>query len=121
MRTLITTLLLTFSLAVSACPDHLRMQTGDEAPCDGHFFNNDTESQIRKDVRNNQLRKEQLELKDLQVDTLKEDRDKWKEEAENQAKARHEMDGDLTKGLLYGIGVTLLVILATGQAQKVGQ
>lgn len=119
----IITLLLTFTLSFQAlaCPSHLRMEEGSVAPCDGHFFNDETEQSIRKDVRDNELRKEQLKLKDLQVDALEEDRDKWKAEAENQAEARHEMDGDLTKGLLYGIGITLLVILATGQAQKVSR
>lgn len=121
MRIITLLLILTLSSQALACPHHLRMEEGSIAPCSGHFFNDETEQSIRKDVRDNEIRKEQLRLKDLQVNTLKEDRDRWKDEAENQAEARHKMDGDLTKGLLYGIGITLLVILATGQAQKVGR
>lgn len=119
MRTLIGALLaLTLSSAALACPNHIRLKVGDQAPCSGHFFNDITEQRIRKDVRDNQLRKKQVELKKLQIQKMTEDRDDWKRESEKQSKARHEMGSDLTKGFLSGIGLTLIVIFVSGRISK---
>jgi len=115
---LLITFLLTFTLIISAsatCPDHLRLQKGDSAPCKGHFFNDEMEKSIRKDVRDNEIREQKIELKNLQINQLKEDRNRWKEEAEHQAEVRHEMDGDLTKGLIYGVSLTLAVLFGASK------
>lgn len=113
MRILIT-LLLTFSFTANACPSYEKMATGSKAKCEGYFFNNSAEAKIRKDVRDNQLRKKQIELKDLQLKELKSDRDKWKEEAYKQSKVSHSKDNDLTKGMIYGAGIAMFLIFAAG-------
>lgn len=111
-------LLLTFTLTAAACPDYQPLKAGDKSPCDGHFFNNQTENSIRKDIRDYKLTQKQIELKDLQLRELEQDRDKWAKEAHNQAKARHEQDNDMTYGVIAGIGLTLAVMFGVGQVSK---
>lgn len=118
MPTITILLVLLLSAQSLACPSHKRVTKGDVIECPGHFFNDNTESQIRKDVRDNELRKEQIKLKDFQIKTLSKDRDEWKEEAGNQSEARHKMDSDLTKGFLGGVGLTILIIFAAGRVSK---
>jgi hypothetical protein len=117
MHLLITTLL-TLSITVNACPDYKPLNQGDPAPCQGHFFNNTTEKRIRKDIRDGKLREQQIKLRDLQVKELKKDRDNWKEEARKQSEVSHSKDGDLTKGFLYGIGLTLAILFGVNQVSK---
>lgn len=117
MRILIA-LILVMTLPVHACPDYQRMKAGNQAPCDGHFFNNDTESRIRKEVRDNELRKQQIELKDLQLQSITKDRDGWKEQAEKQAEVSHSKDNDLTKGFWYGVGLSVLIMFGVSRAVK---
>lgn len=118
MRILTYLILLTFTTQALACPDYKRLTSGESAPCNGHFFNDQMEKSIRKDVRDNQIRKEQIELKDLQIKELSEDRNNWKKTAEKQAEISRSKDSDFKLGVAAGIGLTLLVIFATGQVSK---
>ena len=118
MRILALILTLSISLQALACPAYKMMEGGDLAPCAGIFLNQSTNDQVKKDLRNNELRRQQLELRDLQVTELTHDRDAWKSEAEDQAKLRHKSSNDLRNGVLSGIGLTLLVIFAAGQVNK---
>lgn len=116
----IITLLITLLLiqSVQACPDYKHMETGDPAPCSGVFLNQPTNDAVRKDLRNGELRKKQIELKDLQISELSNDRDKWAKEAHKQAKVRHSQSNDLRNGFIVGIGLTLLVMFGVGQVVK---
>lgn len=116
--TLLLTLIISLTATAQVCPNHQLLKSGDLAPCNGHFFNNETEQSIRKDVRDGELRKKQIQLKDLQIKQLSEDRNMWADEAHKQAKARHELDSDLTKGVLGGIALTLLVMFGIGQVNR---
>lgn len=117
------TLILAFFILIQptqalSCPSHKSISAGEQAPCSGHFFNNETELRIRKDVRDNQLRKEQLELKDLQLSKITDDRDNWKVEAQKQAKLNRGKDSDMRNGIIAGVVMTLAVMFAV---QKVGK
>ena len=114
MRTLIITLLLILPITVQACPKHQLLIAGDIAPCSGHFFNNDLETSIRKDVHSNKLRKKQIELKDLQIRMIITDRDNWKAESMNQAKARHELKNDFRNGAIVGGTLAFLAVYLAG-------
>jgi len=115
---LLTSILLTFTLTVQACPSYEHMEQGSEAQCEGFFFNMKTNDRIKKDVRDNQLRKKQIELKDLQLNEITSDRNKWIKEAHNQAKARYQKKNDLRNGFLGGIGLTLALVFALGRVSK---
>lgn len=117
MRVLIALILVMTLPLAQACPDYLRMQTGTKAPCSGHFFNDATEVHIRKDVRDNELRRQQIELKDLQLKSVTDDRNGWKEEAEKQAQVSHSKDSDLTKGFIYGVGLSILIMFGVSRAK----
>ena len=112
------TLLLTISIQAQACPDYQYLAQGQQAPCEGYFFNTKMEKQIRKDVRDLPLKSKQLELQSLQIKRLRTDRDAWKSEAKSQAEVSHSKDSDLTKGALYGAGFTLLLIFVTGKVTE---
>lgn len=115
MRNLILTITLIISLNASACPKYKMINQGDSVPCKGIFINQPTNELIKKDLRDNKLKDKKIKLKDLQISTLKEDRDKWAKEAHVQAKARYEQRNDLKKGFLYGIGLTLAVMFISGR------
>lgn len=115
MRTLTLLLTLFISTHALACPSHLKVSEGDSVPCSGMFFNDSMELSLRKDVRDNELRKKQIELKDLQIEELSNDRDKWAKSAHIQAKARHDQDNDFRNGAIVGVGLTVLSIFAAGQ------
>jgi len=118
MRILVT-ILLTFTITVSAaCPKYKMVDTGDTVPCSGIFLNQSTNEAVKKDLRDYSLTKKQIELKDLQLSNLKEDRDKWAKEAMKQAKARHEQDNDLRNGFVAGIALTLAVMFGVGQVSR---
>lgn len=118
MRTLTFLLSLLFSVQALPCPAHKSISAGEQAPCNGHFFNEETELRIRKDVRDNELRKEQLELKDLQVNLLQADRDNWKVEAEKQAKLKRSKDSDMKVGIVAGVVMTLAIMFTARQVGK---
>lgn len=117
MRVLIM-LLLILSLTASACPKYRMVDTGDSVPCKGIFLNQVTNEAVKKDLRNNELRKKEIALKDLQLSTLKEDRDKWAREAHKQAKARHDRGNDLRNGFITGIALTLAIMFGVGQVSR---
>lgn len=118
MRTLTFLLSLLFSVQALPCPSYKSISPGEQAPCKGIFFNEETELRIRKDIRDNQLRKEQLELKDLQVNLLQADRDNWKIEAEKQAKLKRSKDSDMKIGIVAGVVMTLAVMFAVRRVSK---
>lgn len=118
MRILTTTLTLLISLQSIACPMHKSISAGEPAPCDGHFLNNQANEYVKRDLRDNELRKKQIELKDLQINELSKDRDNWKVEAEKQARLKHSGDNDLRNGVIAGVVMTLAVMFAV---QKVGK
>lgn len=116
MRYLIT-LALFLSLSAHACPTYQKLNIGDKAPCQGHFFNDVMEKTLRRDVRDLNIKTQQLELKDLQLKSIVQDRNKWKDEAIHQSEVSKSKDSDLTKGVLYGVGATILIIFAVGQVK----
>lgn len=118
MRTLTFLLALLFSTQALSCPPHKSVSAGDVVPCKGHFFNEPTELRIRTDVRDNELRKKQIELKDLQINQLSTDRDNWKVEAQKQAKLNRSKDNDLRNGVIAGVVMTLSVMFAARQVGK---
>lgn len=119
LKLIIITTFIFSSLSLSAdCPSHIPMNTGGIAPCRGMFLNDDLNESVKKDLRDNEIRKKQIELKDLQIQELSKDRDKWAKEAENQAKARHASDGDLRKGIIYGVLGTVVAILGARALSK---
>lgn len=112
-------LILTFCLSANAtCPDFKMVMGGDIVPCSGIFLNQKTNDLVKKDLRDNEIRKKQLSLKDLQITELKKDRDNWAKEADKQAKARHEQGNDLRNGFLAGIGITLAIMFGVRQVSK---
>lgn len=114
------TLLLTLLISTQAlaCPAYQLVKAGDQAPCTGIFLNQSTNDRVKKDLRDNELRKKQIELKDLQISELSTDRDGWKKEAEKQAKISKSKDGDLKKGVVTGVVLTLVAIFASRQVVK---
>ena len=113
MRFLITFILLYSSTSV-ACPELKHLETGDKAPCSGLFLNQQEESRVKKDLRDYEITKKQIKLKDLQVKDLETDRNNWKSEAQKQAEVSHSKDNDLYMGFIYGTGLTLLIMFAVG-------
>lgn len=118
MRTLTLLLSLLFSLQALPCPPHKSVSAGESVPCKGHFFNDDMEKRIRTDVRDNELRKKQIELKDLQINQLSTDRENWKVEAQKQAKLNRSKDNDMRNGVIAGVVMTLAVMFAVRQVGK---
>jgi len=118
MRVLVALIVIMTLPVVQACPNYLRMQVGTKAPCTGYFFNDDTESHIRKDLRDGELRKQQIELKDLQLKSITDDRDSWKAQANQQSKAAHSKDNDLTQGFLYGVGLSVLIMFGVSRVNR---
>lgn len=118
MRFLITLLLTLSFTAHAACPAFKMVQGGELVPCNGVFLNQETNELVKKDLRDNELRKKQLTLKDLQIKQITVDRNNWKGEATKQAEVSHSKDNDIWKGFFGGLGLTLLVMFATGQASK---
>lgn len=115
---LLSLLLTTQSFAQTVCPAYLMVKAGDQSPCSGIFLNQSTNEMVKKDLRDNELRKKQIELKDLQLTELKSDRDNWKSEAEKQAIIRHSKDSDLRNGVIAGVIATLAVMFVV---RKVGK
>lgn len=118
MRTLTLLLTLSISLQALACPAYKMVEAEDIVPCKGLFLNQSTNEQVKKDLRDNELRKKQIELKDLQLKEITKDRNDWKSEADKQAKLRHSQDNDMRNGVLAGIGLTLLIMFGVGQVSK---
>tara|TARA_R100001086_G_scaffold249961_1_gene192064 strand:- start:393 stop:713 length:321 start_codon:yes stop_codon:yes gene_type:complete len=106
--------MLTFT-AQASCPKYQFMKKDDLAPCNGLFLNERTNDAVKKDLRDYSLTKKQLELKDLQLSSIKKDRDKWAQEAMKQAKARHNQRNDLRNGFLVGIALTLAILFSAGR------
>lgn len=116
----ILTLLLTFTLSTQAlaCPAYKLVTAGDQSPCKGVFLNQDTNDRVKRDLTDNEIRKKQIELKDLQINELSTDREDWKREAENQAEVSRSKDGDLKKGIIAGVILTVVAIIVAGQVKK---
>lgn len=114
----IITLLLTITLSFNTladCPSHKSMVKGDQAPCQGHFLNQNTNERVKKDLRDYKLTLEQLDLtKDMVLD-LEQDRAKWAKEAHEQAKLRHDSQNDLRNGFIAGIVLTLGILLGVSK------
>lgn len=118
MHTLTLLLTLLLSTQALACPAFKMVQGGEPAPCSGIFLNQSTNEMVKKDLRDNELRKKQIELKDLQITELKSDRDGWKSEAEKQAKLKRSKDNNLRNGVVAGVLATLAVMFAVRQVSK---
>ena len=118
MRILTLLLSLLISTQSLACPAFKIVETSEPVPCSGIFLNQSTNEQVKKDLRDNEIRKKQIELKDLQLTETTKDRNGWKSEAEKQAKLNHSKDSDLRNGVIAGVLATLAVMFAV---QRVGK
>lgn len=116
----ILTLLLTLTLSTQAlaCPAYKLVTVGDEVPCKGVFLNQTTNEKVKRDLTDNEIRKKQIELKDLQINQLSTDREAWKVEAEKQAEVSRSKDGDLKRGVIAGVVLTVVAIIVAGQVKK---
>lgn len=118
MRTITLLLSLLLSTQALSCPPHKSVAAGDVVPCNGVFLRKDIEERVKIDVRDNELRKKQIELKDLQINQLSTDRDNWKVEAQKQAKLNRSKDNDMRNGVIAGVVMTLAVMFAARQVGK---
>ena len=118
MHTLILFLTLTLSTQALACPAYKLVTAGDEAPCKGVFLNQAINDKVKRDLTDNDIRKKQIELKDLQINQLSTDREAWKVEAEKQAEVSRSKDGDLKKGVIAGVLLMVVAIIVAGQVKK---
>lgn len=118
MHTLTFLLTLTLSTQALACPAYKLVESGGESPCKGVFLNQDTNDKVKRDLTDNEIRKKQIELKDLQINELSTDRESWKVEAEKQAEVSRSKDGDLKKGVIAGVVLTVVAIIIAGQVKK---
>ena len=118
MHTLILLLTLTLSTQVLACPAYKLVTAGDEVPCKGVFLNQTINDKVKRDLTDNEIRKKQIELKDLQINQLSTDRDNWKVEAQKQAKLNRSKDNDMRNGVIAGVVMTLAVMFAARQVGK---
>lgn len=118
MRILTLLLTLTLSTQALACPAYKLVTAGDEAPCKGVFLNQTINEKVKRDLTDNEIRKKQIELKDLQINELSTDREAWKVEAEKQAEVSRSKDGDLKRGVIAGVVLTVVAIIVAGQVKK---
>jgi hypothetical protein len=118
MRILTILLTLSISLQALACPSYKMVEAEEPSPCKGLFLNQSTNDQVKKDLRDNELRKKQIELKDLQLTEITSDRNSWKSEAKKQSELSHRKDNDMRNGIIAGVGLTLLSIFLVRQVDK---
>ena len=120
MKKYIAIILITFllPLKVLACPSYKMVVEGELSPCNGLFLNEAANEQVKTDLRDNELRKRQLELKDLQIVEITKDREGWKTEAGKQAKLNHSKDSDLRNGILLGVLSTIAIMFASQKISK---
>lgn len=113
------------SLQAVSCPSVLEVQTGYVTECDGVFFNTEAETKIREDhsiqVQKNENLDKQLTLRELQLDVKDKEIAIWEREARSQAEARERMEGDFRKGVLIGVGGTILTFILTSIVIKKSQ
>jgi hypothetical protein len=114
---LLITLLSTQAIAQS-CPPYRIVKAGESTPCSGVFLNQSINEQVKIDLRDNELRRQQIELKDLQLTEITQDREGWKIEADKQAKLNHSKDNNLRNGIVVGVLTTIAIMFAV---QKVGK
>jgi hypothetical protein len=116
---------LTFSLQAISCPEVKEIKKGYVTECDGVFFNTEKEARIREDhsilVQTNDNLNQQLTLRELQLEVKDEEIAIWEREAKSQAKARERMEGDFRKGVLIGVGGTILTFILTSIVIKQSQ
>jgi hypothetical protein len=118
MRTLAILFALLFASKSIACPAYQLVKAGDPTPCQGVFLNQSTNDRVKRDLTDNEIRKKQIELKDLQIQELSTDRENWKVEAEKQAKISRSKDSDMKKGAAAGVIMTLVAIFLIRQVDK---
>jgi hypothetical protein len=118
MRIIIFITALLISVQTLACPSYQLVDNGDKVPCKGLFLNQSTNEYVKKDLRDNEIRKKQIELKDLQLTEITTDRDNWKSEASKQAELRHRKDNNLRNGMLIGAAAALLSIFLVKKASE---
>lgn len=111
-----------FASNALACPNYLRLQAEQPAPCQGYFFNDKSELKIRQDysIMEGRIKnlKKSLELKDLAIDTKVKESEVWESEARKQAKLAASREDDFRNGVYFGIGGTILLYLLMGAAKK---
>ena len=111
-------LTLSISLQALACPAFKMVEPAEPSPCKGIFLNQSTNEQVKKDLRNGELRAKQLELKDIQLVEIRQDRNAWQYEAKKQSELSHRKDNDMRNGIIAGVGLTLLSIFLVRQVDK---
>jgi hypothetical protein len=115
-------LALIFASNALACPNHLRLQAQQPAPCNGHFFNDKSEFKLRQDYNFMEGRiqnlEKSLELKDLAIERKVRESKEWKNESFKQAKVAADREGDFQKGVWMGVGGSILVFLLMGLANR---
>lgn len=115
-------LALIFASNALACPNHVRLQASEPAPCNGHFFNDKSELRIRQNYsvmegRIQNLEKS-LELKDLAIERKVKESEEWQAESFKQAKVAADREDDFQKGVYTGVGGALLFYLLMSIVQK---
>lgn len=115
-------LALIFTCNAFACPNMLRLNSGDSAPCNGYFFNDNSEFKIRQQFHSleqkNKNQVKALELKDLAIDLKMQESDMWKKESIKQAEVANDRKHDLGKGMALGAGISFLMLILLNQATK---
>lgn len=118
MRILVVLIIMILSTEAMACPPYILMNPKDIAPCQGIFLNKAVNEQVKKDLRDNEIRKKQIELKDLQIVEITSDREGWKTEANKQSNLNHSKDNDLRNGVIVGVLSTIALILVSQRFTK---
>lgn len=107
--------LLSLNVYSQDCPSYRRVKQGQQAPCDGYFFNKKGEKKVRTDLNTLKQEKEKadrkVELKDLQIKVREQQAKLWEEEARRHAEERRKMEGDYKKGILIGAGGAILLFI----------
>lgn len=115
-------LALIFASNALACPNHLRLQAQQPAPCNGHFFNDKSELRIRQNYSMMEGRiqnlEKSLELKDLAIERKVKESEEWQAESFRQAKVAADREDDFQKGVWMGVGGSILVFLLMGMANR---
>jgi len=122
MRILTLILSITLSFQALACPTFKFVDAGEPAPCNGAFFNRKAETELKRqhstmkgEIKNLERK---LELTELQVKEVQSKASIYEAEMNRQEKMRKELEGDFKRGVLIGVGGTVLAVLLAGMLSR---